>query len=85
MIYHNNLSLLITSKEVLLDDPDKPLRFTTSYTRYHEGTHMICKYTDIDGVDHEIDSVYKTSNDISDDYYQNCVLILEKCEIDETI
>lgn len=57
---------------MLLDEPDESLRFTTFHIPYYEGAHMIGKYIDIDGVEHEIDTALKTTNDVSNDYNQNC-------------
>lgn len=82
LVYHNHLKLPIKSKEGLLDNHNDPQRFNTSNMQYHEGTHLIGKYTDINEFEHEIDIVFKTKNDISDRYYQNCVLILKECDID---
>ena len=70
---------------MLLDDNDEQLRFTTSHIPYHEGTHLIGKYTDMGGVEHDIDVVFKTINDIVENIYQNCILILKECEVNDTL
>ncbi|KAK8893167.1 hypothetical protein M9Y10_021582 [Tritrichomonas musculus] len=81
--YHNHQELSIANKEALLDDGDDQRRFTTSHIPYHEGTHLIGKYTDPDGVEHSFDIIFETQDDISETQYMNCILFLKLSEISE--
>ncbi|KAK8894867.1 hypothetical protein M9Y10_023307 [Tritrichomonas musculus] len=76
--YHNHQELSKKkkkkkNKDVLLDDGDEQWRFTTSHIPYHEGTHLIGKYTDPDGVEHSFDIIFETEDDISETQYMNCI------------
>ena len=66
-----------------MDDGDEQRRFTTSHIPYHEGTHLIGKYTDPDGVEHSFDIIFETQDDISETQYMNCILFLKQSEISE--
>ncbi|KAK8845753.1 hypothetical protein M9Y10_020671 [Tritrichomonas musculus] len=83
--YHNHQELSITNKEVLLDDGDEQRRFTTSHIPYHEGTHLIGKYTDPDSVEHSFDIIFETIDEISETQYWNCILFLKQSEISEEL
>ena len=83
----NQKVLPITNKEVLLkslDYPDEQWRFTTSHIPYHEETHLIGKYTEPDGVEHEINVIFQGEEDFSEEF-QNCFLILKQFQYSEGI
>ena len=72
LVVSNQKVLPITNKEVLLKSPDEEWRFTTSHIPFHEGTHLIGKYTEPDGVEHEINLTFKGEEDFSEEF-QNCL------------
>ena len=54
MVGSNQQEIPITNKEFLLvnEEAEKEVSFITAHIPYHEGTHLIGKYTEIDGVEH---------------------------------
>ncbi|KAK8893771.1 hypothetical protein M9Y10_022200 [Tritrichomonas musculus] len=83
--YHNHLELPIINKEVFFDDDDEPYRFTTSHIPYHDGTHLIGKYTDYDGIEHSFDTIFNGTVDGSDDFYQNCMIVFKQSKVNESL
>ncbi|KAK8840030.1 hypothetical protein M9Y10_031315 [Tritrichomonas musculus] len=84
LVVSNQKVLPITNKEVLLDNGDEQWRFTTSHIPFHEGTHLIGKYTEPDGVEHEINVIFQGEEDFSEEF-QNCFLILKQFQYSEGI
>ena len=84
LVVSNQKVLPITNKEVLLDNGDEQWRFTTSHIPFHEGTHLIGKYTEPDGVEHEINLIFQGEEDFSEEF-QNCFLILKQFQYSEGI